>query len=485
MVAIAGALTMEQSRKESGGFFSGVLKMAAGGAIGQAIMFCAMPALTRWYSPEDFGALAVFTGLTTFLVAMASFRLEMAIPLPEEIKHAADLTSLSLFLVLVTSLASALGVKWFGEALSAWVGAPTLMLCLWFLPLAVFGSGCCQALGYWIARRKDYSLLGASKTVQLAGQAAVQLGGGAAGLGVSGLVLGFSTGPILALLLLLGRSGLTVENLFSRTWGKLASTYRNFFLFTTWAALIDVAGLQLSALLFARCFSLDVAGQFALAMRILSAPGILIGAAVSQVFYPLAAEHGRKTEGARDLVKRTASSLCLISLAIFPLIAIHGPALFEFVFGPNWKTAGSIARLLSPFLMLSFTASPVCTVLFIMGQQRQSLFFSCWFTANCIGSILVGAAFDSLTVAVLLFSTGGAATSVVYLARVFRLVGSSLGSWFRETLHFLLPGAALIALLYALSLALPPLISFLISAAAMGGFVLWFRTRMPGGILQG
>jgi O-antigen/teichoic acid export membrane protein len=466
---------MEQSKGHSGGFLSSVMKMAAGGAVGQAIVLLSMPVLSRWYSPEDFGVLAIFTGLTAFLVAAASFRLEMAIPLPEQTERAADLTFLSLFLVLMTSIASALCVRWFGEAFSNWIGAPDLWTFLWFLPLAVFSLGCLQALGYWIARRKDFALLGASRTLQLGGQAGVQLAAGAAGLGAVGLILGFSAGPLMGLLLLLSRSGLSTENVFSRNWGKLASTYRKFFLFTTWAALLDVAALQLASLLLARCFSLEVAGYFALAMRIVSAPMILLSAAVTQVFYPTAAEHDRTTAGAKDLVERTASSLCLLSLAIFPLVMIHGPAIFGIVFGAAWIPAGSFARLLAPLMALAFIGSPIWTMFFVQGHQRQTLLFSCIMTASCVVSILVGAAFRSPAMAVALFSAGGVVIACFYLARAFELVGSNLASWLRRVRVFLLPALTLSAVLFLISLVLPPLLSFLLSLAAMGAFVYRYR----------
>jgi len=475
---------MESSSREPGRFVSGVLKLAAGGAAGQAVMLIAMPVLSRLYAPGDFGVLAIFTGLVAFLVACASLRLEAAIPLPKEEQRAVELTFLSLFLVLSTSVISAFAVGRFGNALSQWVGSPDLLQCLWFLPVAVFGLGGVQAIGYWMARKKDFSSLGASRTVQLGGQAFAQLAAGAAGLGAAGLVLGFSAGPILGFLLLLSRSRLSTEGASFRNWGKLASSYRNFFLFMTWASLIDVASLQLAPLLLARFFSLDTAGYYSLAMRILSVPGLLIGAAVTQVFYPIAAEHGRKSDGAKNLLEQTASSMLLLSIAVFPLVAIHGPALFGAVFGPAWTTAGEFARWLSPWLMLAFIIAPLCAVILIEGHQRLVLAFSCLTAASCIVSIGIGAAAGSAVTAVAVWSALGVAINVAYLRKIFRIAGSSLGAWFGLVRDFAIPGAVLATVLFGLSLLLPPLASIGLSIAAMAGFLYRFRARIAGGVLH-
>ena len=87
-------------------FARSVSFLAGGTAAGQAITVLAAPLLTRLYSPEDFGLLAVYTSLLMTIGVIASLRYQLAIPLPKSDEEAAHVVVLSLFIVLGISLAS-------------------------------------------------------------------------------------------------------------------------------------------------------------------------------------------------------------------------------------------------------------------------------------------------------------------------------------------------------------------------------------------
>jgi O-antigen/teichoic acid export membrane protein len=65
-----------------GGFRQKVLQVAGGTALTQGLLVAASPLLTRLYSPEDFGVLAVYMSLVVFVVIGATLRYECALPLP-------------------------------------------------------------------------------------------------------------------------------------------------------------------------------------------------------------------------------------------------------------------------------------------------------------------------------------------------------------------------------------------------------------------
>ena len=60
----------------------------------------AAPILTRLYDPDDFGLLAVYSGILALVLVVASVRYELAIPLPEDEEEAANIAVLSLLIVL-------------------------------------------------------------------------------------------------------------------------------------------------------------------------------------------------------------------------------------------------------------------------------------------------------------------------------------------------------------------------------------------------
>src|SRR3990172_2772668 len=67
-----------------GGFARSVAVLAGGTTLAQVISILVSPALTRLYTPEDFGALAVYISILSMLLVVASWSYELAIALPEE-----------------------------------------------------------------------------------------------------------------------------------------------------------------------------------------------------------------------------------------------------------------------------------------------------------------------------------------------------------------------------------------------------------------
>lgn len=92
-----------------GSFVRNVAVLAGGTAAGQAIVVLASPVLTRLYTPEDFGVLAVYASLLCVLSTVATLRYELAIPLPKRDEDAAALVVLCLVIVLGMSLLVAMG----------------------------------------------------------------------------------------------------------------------------------------------------------------------------------------------------------------------------------------------------------------------------------------------------------------------------------------------------------------------------------------
>ena len=112
-------------------FARGVSVLVGGTAGAQLVVLLAAPLLTRLYSPEDFGILAVYVGILSLLSVIASFKYELAIPLPEHENEVVAVTLLSFFLVLVIATLSGLLVIFAGESLAELLKVPALADYLW------------------------------------------------------------------------------------------------------------------------------------------------------------------------------------------------------------------------------------------------------------------------------------------------------------------------------------------------------------------
>ena len=66
------------------GVLHSVAKLAGGTAVSRLVVLMAAPLLTRIYTPDDFGVLAVYGSIVNIAVVLSSLRFEFAIPLPEQ-----------------------------------------------------------------------------------------------------------------------------------------------------------------------------------------------------------------------------------------------------------------------------------------------------------------------------------------------------------------------------------------------------------------
>src|ERR1700712_2285797 len=102
----AGSL---RRRVLSSGFVRNVLVMLGGTVLGQMFSVIAAPALTRIYSPAEFGYLNVYGSMLSLLTVLASLRYEMAIPIAVSEIEAANLFGVcSVALASTTMIVAAL-----------------------------------------------------------------------------------------------------------------------------------------------------------------------------------------------------------------------------------------------------------------------------------------------------------------------------------------------------------------------------------------
>ena len=85
-------------------FLRGVSVLVGGTAGAQIMSLLAAPLLTRLYTPEDFGLIAVYGSLLAIISVITCLRYELAIPLPEDEGVAANLVMLCLVLVITMSI---------------------------------------------------------------------------------------------------------------------------------------------------------------------------------------------------------------------------------------------------------------------------------------------------------------------------------------------------------------------------------------------
>ena len=406
-------------------FARSVSVLAGGTAAGQIIVVAASPILTRLYSPEDFGLLAVYAGLLGIMGVIASLRYQLAIPLPESDEEAASVAVLSLFVVLGMTAVSAIIVGFWGAPITRALNTPALEPYLWLLPLGLLLTGVYQVFSYWAIRTRAFPAIARTKLTQAISMVGVQFG--AYMLGPLALLLGQITGQAA------GTFSLGVLAI-RRKWAAFRGVrfvdirwavmrYRRFPIYSSWDGLFNKAGTELPAILFAALFSPAVAGLYLLANRVVAVPMRLLGKSIADVFFSGATNAYRKGDLAA-LVSSTHSGLAQIAFPPALLLLLTGPDLFSFIFGEPWRQAGEIAQWLAPFLYVQFVTSPLSTIYCVVEKQAQASLFHAGLLIVRISALVIGAMQQDVLLAVALFSLGSAICWIGFLLWILSVSGS-------------------------------------------------------------
>jgi O-antigen/teichoic acid export membrane protein len=346
-----------------GGFLKAVAKLSGATALGQIISVLATLILTRLYTPQEFGFLAVFIALLSQLMVFTSLRYEWAIPPVKEDDTAFDLVLLCLVLVLGVSLLTTVSVAVGAEQIANWVKLPAIAAYLYLLPIAVFFVGCYQVFNYWGLRKKEFTLIAKSQVAKSIWTSGVQIGLGTITTGPIGLLIGAvvnqiaGTSSLIALFWQDYRKS-TRGFSFNRLL-KVASEQFNFAGLCITSSFFNYAAISAPTLLLAYFYTPDAVGAFSLAQRFSGIPAVFIGNAISQVYFATACQlvHSDPIELKR-LHRRTTLLLFGISATACAGF-FFSPWVVPIVFGERWREAGIMMQYMAPMLLFTIAVSPL------------------------------------------------------------------------------------------------------------------------------
>lgn len=457
-------------------FLFSVVVLAGGTALGQMIAIFASPFLTRVYSPEDFGVLAVYSSILSVLLVVAAGRYDVAVPVPNDDDTALHLVVLAVVLnVVFGGFLAFLLLAWGGQITNLF-HFPGIRPYLWLLPLGLIGAGVYQALNYWAIRKKVYARVARTRLSQSVGQAVTQVGLGYLGMGPLGLILGYVVGQVAGVgtLASLAWNDRCERNsrLSTRAVAEVAKGYKRFPLYSVWASLLNTLGGQLPTLLLSALYGQGTAGLYSLSLRVIQAPFSLVGNAIAQVFFTDA----REAQNGHRLSIETMyvfEKLVKLGLPVLTLVGIGASSLFAVVFGSEWREAGVYSQWLSPWLFLVFVTSPLSTLVFVLEHQRGELIFQGFLLVIRAGALVGASLLWDGSMAIALFGLVSAAAWFGYLAWIMEISGNSVRKavavMYRETrvmLPLLTP--AIVAKVFFESN-----LYVVFGVAASGGLIMW------------
>ncbi len=413
-------------------FLRNVGTLMSGTAIAQAIPILVSPILSRLYTPDDFGILALFMAISIVISVIATGRYELAIMLPEDKRDASNILALSVILTVFTSIITLVLVLLLKGIIAGFFDDPGIESWLYFIPLVVFFTGLYNTFNYWSTRHKTFKRNAASRISQSTVMVGTNLGMGFAKYGAAGLIAGYIAGQIVATTVLAWKTLKNYSELSRDISRHLiianAKKYRNFPRINTPHAFIG--SLQDHGIVYVimAFFNKAILGSYSFAFRLVTAPASLIGSSIYQVFYQKATTAVQEGQDIQAMVLRIYRNLFVIGLPIFAILFFFGPPIFSFVFGENWVMAGEIAQIIAPWLFLNFIATPVSCITVIMNKQWQGMMLSIADLGLKVTAIVIGGIKGDVYLTFMLMSIFCGTLLIFSLFLFYKFAGSKVRS---------------------------------------------------------
>jgi lipopolysaccharide exporter len=419
-------------KKNKKPFLKNIITLMTGTTIAQAIPIAASPILTRIYSPDDFGLLALFLSITSVLAVIITARYELAIILPKEDREAINLVALSILITSAISTLMLILVIISGKSLANILGNDSIYPWLYFVPLSLFLTGVYQALSYWSNRKKQYKILASNRVNKSIVTVGMNIGIGTFKDGATGLVIGNIIAQIVATVHLIVKN--LRENRFVlyevsfQQIKKTAKRYDQFPKVSMWSALLNTASLQLPIFILGAYFSSSVVGFFSLSQRVLSMPMTVLGSAVGQVFFQTSANlKNDDPKKLKSITYKSYRNMLLIGVIPTSFVFGFGDILFTFVFGQEWRIAGDFSRIISIWVLLVFISSPLALLYTVMEKEGSLFIFNSALFISRLFSLLIGAlVLKDVLASVILFTLVSAIFYLWNNIYILKLVGISI-----------------------------------------------------------
>jgi len=388
-------------------FVKNVITLLTWNSIAQLVTLITIPILTRLYTPEEFGAVALFIGIVNVFSVASTARYDMTVVLPKRNGQAFHLLIGSIVIALIFSIISLLVVFVFFDKLAGMFDAEAYKKIIWLLPLCIFFVGSHQSIIYWFNRKRSFRLMGVNRVIQSSSQAGVRLGRDFFSNGNWGLVIGFIVGEVLSWFTM-------IFQLFKKEYWRLRyisfkSTFKALKEYINFPMYLMPMGVLNSISIYVLVFALSIisttatVGHYERAWRVINFPLVLISSSFGSVFY----ERMTRTSNRKKLYLYSYFGNLGLAMLILSPIAFWGEEIFSFVLGPEWRIAGKIARIILPLTIFNYATNCISTIFSVIKKNQLLLIWQIIYLTLAVGWIYFAKSSDVYFL-LNIFSIGGA-----------------------------------------------------------------------------
>ena len=390
-------------------FFKNIFTLITGNTIAQVIGLLAIPILSRMYTPEEFGQVALFIGIVNVIAIAANARYDMAIIPPKRNGQAFHLFAGSFGISIVVMLLLFIVIAIFKGTIASLFEADVFKRIIWLLPLLVFLLASQKSMHYWFNRRKNYKVIAQNRVILTSTQTGVKLGRFMYSSGYWGLIIGTVVGEVVAWLFyvikIVRKDFWRIKYLSFRSMQKAFREYSNFPKFLMPMAIINTFSVNILIFSLSAIASSTIVGFFERAWRVINMPFSLLSTSFGNVFY----EQMTKTSNPKRLYLLSYFVNLSIALIVLTPVMFWGEPIFAFLLGDDWTAAGTIATLIVPLTISNYATACVSNVFSVYKKNQMLLVWQITYLAIVVSWIFSARLLD-----------------IYFLIRIYAFIGAAI-----------------------------------------------------------
>ncbi|MBQ8713263.1 MAG: oligosaccharide flippase family protein [Prevotella sp.] len=356
-------------------FVRNAFKLSSSNALVYLLPIVVTPILSRIYSTEDFSEWGVFSSTFLIINSVIFLSYDNAIVKCEKEADIPVLFRLCLLLAMCNVILVFLIFK-VGQHfhLSYFEAFPSLFLLILLLCIAPLVQ-----LLYNVSNRYEaYSLMSYASIIQGAAQAVFRILCNGAKY-FNGLIVGsFLAYLSVCLTYIYGlRHHLATIFMAKMKWQHLTDVmakYKKFPLFDAPGMLLETAIGNMSLILLSLYFAKDVVGCYSMIYQLILLPIIIVGSAVSKVYYKDISVAG-SLQDISTITKKVVKISFVLSLLPILLLGCGGDYVLTWFLGEKWEAAGTLALCMSAISVPIILSGSLLPIFRRLDRQGTKFFF--------------------------------------------------------------------------------------------------------------
>lgn len=410
---------------KNGGIAGEAAVLAGGKIAAQGIALAAYFALTRIFSPDDYGLYTIFYSYIEVLVILSTCKYELALIVASDEREASAVSRFALrmnTIISMTLLSMAL-VLWLTGTLPG--NFSQLGWIVLLIPPLVFFSGTSRIYSNLYNRFHQYAQIAISDNVGAGSGAMSKIILGLLGITPAGLPIGAVLGQAAANInyrLHLGRLSLPATTAAENK--AAAAKHRNFPLFVATKDFMNTFSANLPFLWAAAYFDRAEIGLFGLALTFTIQPVSLVSSAFERVLYARTAEAVRERRTIARTIVRFIALMAATAAVVCVAAWFLAEPMFTLCFGERWQGCGIYVRALLPWAFIGLCSLSLMYVSNVFSTQKIELYFNIAMLLLRAIAIYMGIRMGSFLLAIRMYAIASAATHAAltawYLGQLLR-----------------------------------------------------------------